>query len=166
MSRVAWAPLWFAVFLHSHAVAFLALRRVREAVRCAAGVIGACASYMAVMLPIVLLYPPTGPKAASLYAVGMAIATVAGTFVAGWVFPRRLRERGMVLCVGLLLTYPVAVAALSEPAAPVRFMQSLYLFATAAGGGFALTMMSQRRRGLGQAPIAALARSKNPGRMS
>jgi glucose dehydrogenase len=146
MSRIAWTPLWLAVFTYSHIVTFFAARRVREAVRCLAGVVGAGAAYMAVMLPIVMILPPQESHAAMAYAAGMAIATVAGTVVAGLVFPRRYRETGMMVSVGLLLAYPLAVAACSEPGAPVHLMQSLYVFATAAGGGLGLTVMSQARR--------------------
>jgi hypothetical protein len=146
MSRIAWTPLWFAVFLYSHLVTFFAARRVRDAVRCLAAVVGAGAAYMAVMLPIVMILPPQASHAAMAYAAGMAIATVAGTVVAGLVFPHRYRETGMMLSVGLLLAYPVAVAACSDASAPVHVMQSLYAFATAAGGGLGLMAMSQARR--------------------
>jgi hypothetical protein len=160
MSRIAWTPLWLAAFLHSHVVTFFAARRVRDALRCLAAVVGAGAAYMAVMLPTVMILPPQASHAAMAYAAGMAIATVAGTIVAGALFPRRYRETGMMLSVGLLLTYPLAVAACSEAGAPVHVMQSLYLFASAVGGGLALTMMSQAGRASGLVPARAVARLK------
>ncbi len=129
MVRIASAPFW----------AYVASRLFfTTTLRCLGALILGCAAYILVLLPVVLIWRAEMANAATIYAVGMAVATMGGTWVASLVFPAAHRQSGMLACVGLGAIYPMLVAATSDPAAPVRVMQYMYVAATSAGGSAAV----------------------------
>lgn len=143
MPRIANAPFWFASLVYAYAVYALSTLFVTTALRCVAAIVVAGAAYVLLLLPITLAWQPDSHHAATVYAFGMALATMGGTGVANLIFPRHTRQIGMLACVGLSMAFPVLLAVLSGPEAPVRAMQWLYVAATIAGGCAAVGMLSR-----------------------
>jgi hypothetical protein len=144
MSRVTSVPVWVGTFVYAYAANALSRPSVKGVLRCLAGLIVASATYVLVLLPVVLFIAPEAGRAAITYACGIALATMLGTWACSLVVLPGHRTIGMLLCIGLGMAFPVIVAALSEPTAPVRSMQYLYLIATALGGITALMAWSHR----------------------
>lgn len=161
MTRLAWTPVWLVTFVYAFAVTLLAARPVQEGLRSMAAGAAALLAYLVVMLGVVLVFQPGGSHAALIYAVSMALSTMAATSIAGMVLPRRYRDRGMVACVALGLAYPMYLAYTSDSTDPVQVMLSLYLAGTAIGGLVALVraggfgLLSARTLLLGEHRLAS-----------
>lgn len=143
MSRVADAPVWVGSFVYAYAANGVGRPSVKGWLRCLAGLIAASATYVGLLMVVIILAPDAS-HAAMAYACGITLATMAGAWVGSLIFPARLRQIGMLLCIALGMVFPVWIAATSEPTAPVRSMQYLYLIATTLGGVTALLAWSHR----------------------
>jgi ABC-type proline/glycine betaine transport system permease subunit len=148
-SRVASAPNWLATTAYAYSAFVASTRLATTAARWAAALLGATAAYLLVMLALAAFWRHDSAHAAICCAGGMAVAVLCGAWAASTVLLPRHRTAGVWVCTILGILYPLALAAGSDPGAPVRAMQLMYAAMAGAGGLAALWTLPLTPRSAG-----------------
>jgi hypothetical protein len=144
-SRVASASNWLATSAYAYSAFVASTRLVTTAVRWVAALVGASVAYLLVMLALAAFWRHDSAHAAICCAGGMAVAVLCGAWAASVVLLPGHRAAGVWVCTILGMLYPLALAAGSDPGAPVRAMQFMYAVTAAVGGVVALWTLPPMR---------------------
>jgi|GEM_PF-4761964 len=141
MSRFEYALTAVGVGIYAFAVHSVAVLHLGTVARWAGALFAAILVYVLMLLPIALAGNIVGAHSATVFAGGMAIATVAAALTAARIVQPRYRWSLVLACIALSLIYPALVAASAGQGAVVHGIEAFYLVATLAGGAFAVRLL-------------------------